>query len=92
MTASFFMRIRAIALLAAAVAVIPVAAAGLDRDDRWTDAERAVLASLTLAALPPVPSDPIAYCATVRRGRSAEEEGDAVAAAVPGASVLIAPV
>jgi cytochrome c peroxidase len=50
--------LRAITLIAAAFLTVAVAAAGLDRNDRWTDAEKAVLASMTLAALPAVPSDP----------------------------------
>ena len=49
---------RAIALLSTACALFSLPAASLDRNDRWTDAEKSVLGSMTLASLPPVPSDP----------------------------------
>jgi cytochrome c peroxidase len=48
----------AVALLSAACALFSLPAAGLDRNDRWTEAEKSVLGSLALASLPPVPSDP----------------------------------
>ena len=48
----------AVALLSVACALFSVSAAGLDRNDRWTEAEVSVLGSMTLAALPPAPSDP----------------------------------
>jgi len=46
------------ALLSAACALFSVPATGLDRSDRWTDAEKSVLVSMTLASLPVVPTDP----------------------------------
>ncbi len=46
------------ALLCAAGALFSGSAVGVDRHDRWTEAERSVLVSMTLASLPGVPSDP----------------------------------
>ena len=46
------------ALLSAACALFSVPATGLDRSDRWTDAEKSVLVSMTLASLPVAPTDP----------------------------------
>jgi cytochrome c peroxidase len=48
------------AVLAVSIAcgALSAGAAGVARDDRWTDAEKSVLGSMHLAALPPVPNDP----------------------------------
>lgn len=48
----------ALVLSAVACVAFSVAAAAADRHDRWTDAEKTVLGSMALAALPPAPSDP----------------------------------
>lgn len=48
----------ALALLSLVSALFSAPAVGLDRNDRWAEAERAVLASMALASLPPVPRDP----------------------------------
>ena len=48
----------ATAALSAVCAMLSVPAAGADRMDRWTEAEKLVLDSMVLASLPPVPSDP----------------------------------
>ena len=49
----------AAALVAATlVAVTPAHAQGGARAERWTEAEKATLASMRLAALPPAPADP----------------------------------
>jgi cytochrome c peroxidase len=50
--------LRVVVLLSLAGAIVAAAAAGVGRNDRWTDAEKSVLASMALSALPPVPSDP----------------------------------
>jgi cytochrome c peroxidase len=48
----------AAALFAMACTLFSAPATGLDRNDRWTEAESSVLASMSLASLPPVPTDP----------------------------------